>query len=405
MAGAPESRDKIERMFLQLHRQVSLLKQQLQKQEKKVQDLDTQISRIQLTRKLVKQAQDNQPKLDNEVVELERMLARVEALAATENSRNNSTPEVRAINQEIENVLDKVHRLERKVGQSKMDCGLLEHEIEIIKSEFDQTKRAASERLNQLYSKIKEIRQDISRTRKTKLEGFFESQDKLARAEIENQKLNTNAMLFKQLVESVKLELEYIGKPDGADVMEKERAKIEETIRQIPNHAEDRAKLSEERQRTESACQKLLLDVHGLEDEIRNSIEKMSKAENDQDELARQLQECNDANADLRSSLDMNEAILSDLEKTRDRLRMEETTDAAAEMRKLAEAKQKMQQRIDAAKKRLSDFKGDASNCPISMVDLVAKMDSETEKVTRKIRELENQNAALRDSGANWGAN
>ena len=126
MAGAPESRDKIERMFLQLHRQVSLLKQQLQKQEKKVQDLDTQISRIQLTRKLVKQAQDNQPKLDNEVVELERMLARVEALAATENSRNNSTPEVRAINQEIENVLDKVHRLERKVGQSKMDCGLLE---------------------------------------------------------------------------------------------------------------------------------------------------------------------------------------------------------------------------------------------------------------------------------------
>ena len=314
MAGAPESRDKIERMFLQLHRQVSLLKQQLQKQEKKVQDLDTQISRIQLTRKLVKQAQDNQPKLDSEVVELERMLARVEALAATENSRNNSTPEVRAINQEIENVLDKVHRLERKVGQSKMDCGLLEHEIEIIKSEFDQTKRAASERLNQLYSKIKEIRQDISRTRKTKLEGFFESQDKLARAEIENQKLNTNAMLFKQLVESVKLELEYIGKPDGADVMEKERAKIEETIRQIPNHAEDRAKLSEERQRTESACQKLLLDVHGLEDEIRNSIEKMSKAENDQDELARQLQECNDANADLRSSLDMNEAILSDLE-------------------------------------------------------------------------------------------
>lgn len=404
MAGT-DGREYLEKRFKEMHRQVYQLKGLVEANEQKVQKLDSQMALIAKTKDLAEAAEKQQPKLDKDVEELERILARLEALAANENSRNNATPEARAINQQIESVIQDVQRLERKLVQTRLDCNLLEHEIENTYSEFDAAKKDASTRLDAFYGQIKSLRKKISDTRKAKLERFLESQDKLARAEIENQELSTRAMLFKQLVASVELELSCLDKPDGADILERETAKIDAAIREIPVHREP---IAQDRQRAEEACRKLLIDVHGLEDEIQNSIEQMSQAENNQDEKARELQECNDENASLRTLLDTNEAILADLEKTRDRLKMEQTTDAADEIRKLVTAKEQMQKRIDEAKKRLEDFIGDANHCPNSMVRIVAKMQEETANVKRQIetlrREMDSQKAALRNSGINWSA-
>ena len=103
--------------------------------EKKQQDYEEMEKKKELAQQVIQRAEEEkkgQEKRDNQVRELEKLVLKAETLAARENSSQNSTPEAREINNEIEQEFDEVYKLEAKITQLKLDVTTFKQDIESI---------------------------------------------------------------------------------------------------------------------------------------------------------------------------------------------------------------------------------------------------------------------------------
>ena len=386
-----DGRAHLIRQFKQAQQQVARLREMVEAKEKKVQELEKKVSLVTETQELLAKARAEMPEIDRSVQALERTAAKIEALAAAENSRNNSTREVRVINQKIEKALDDVHRAERKASQCQMDCNAIEHDLEKWRSEFDDEKKTKARSLDGVNHEIQEIRQGISKARKANLDMLLEKQEKLANTEIENQNLTTHVLLYRQLVASIKAELEALKAEKGIDTLNSENTKVSLVLKDIPVHTENPGQNTAQ---ASEKCKKLRNDIHGMEDEIRNSIGEMSKAESDQDRYNHEIQEAEGKNADLRSALSSGEALKHELRRELDLLIKKEATNAQDEAKMLQRDINTFQDRIDKAKKKQADLTGDddvSAARPPMLEQIIDKIESEQREITRRIRELDDE--------------
>ncbi|OHT17225.1 hypothetical protein TRFO_12555 [Tritrichomonas foetus] len=257
-------------------------------------------------------AKMNQADLDKKVNELERLAAKCETLAARENSRQNSTPEVRIINQKIEFALEEVHKQEGHASQTAMDCSALEHEKEKLVQDFEEQNEASLKKLSIVYSNIRTFREDISQTRFKNLTTFLSKQDKFARAEIDLQRVQTLVMAYTQLCAGIQFEFTALPDPDnGAANLNAELEKLEKAIQSIPTH---QPISMEQQQSTKSQCDNQVNIIKELEQKIISSINEMSQAEDQQDGLTKQLHEEQTRNDELRTFLQQEEMLINESE-------------------------------------------------------------------------------------------
>lgn len=401
MQDGEAGRSHLIRQFTQVKAQVARLRANVEAKEKKVAELEGKLSLVEEVRRLCTEATAAMPELTKTVTALERKLAKVDALAASENSRNNSTPEVRAINQQIEKALEDVHKAERKASQSQMDCNALEHDIEEIRLEFEDGKAATSRGLEGINHAIQEIRKNISKARKANLDTLLEKQEKLANAEVENQMLVTQVMFYKQMIASVTAELEALKMEKGIDVINAEISKFNLAINDIPVHNEG---VGQDIATARDRCTNLRNEIYAIEDEISNSIEKMSKAESDQDQFSHDIQEAEGKSSELRSALSSAEALSQELQRELNNLKKKEATNAQDEERELQREISDFQARIDRAKKKQDDLNGDAGTTrPAAMEHILDQIENEQKEIVRRARELDNEITSLHEQNAMRG--
>jgi chromosome segregation ATPase len=266
------------------------------------------------TRQRSSEAQQNQEQLEEQIGELERLLAKVETLAASENSRQNSTPEVRKINQRIEEPLEEVQRVETKASALALDVSYLEHEIESTRTDFEERKNAASILLENRYKSIQEIRHELANARRTSLQTYLERHQKHAAQEIEFVRLQTNVLVYRQLLTSVQLEVNCLNSRDQSAVanLRRELEQVELAIKQIPIHdpLDTRDVTAVQR-----SCEDWLKEINATETELKEYIIKMSQAEGSQDKLAKEIQQAEDMNESLRVGLAAEDTQMGELER------------------------------------------------------------------------------------------
>ena len=398
MQDGEAGRSHLIRQFTQVKAQVARLRANVEAKQKKVAELGGKLSLAEEVRRLCTEATAAIPELTKTVTTLERTLAKVDALAATENSRNNSTPEVRAINQQIEKALEDVHKAERKASQYQMDCNALEHDIEEIRLEFEDGKAAKSRGLEDINHAIQEIRKNISKARKANLDTLLEKQEKLANAEVENQMLVTQVMFYKQMIASVTAELEALKMEKGIDVINAEISKFNLAINDIPVHNEG---VGQNIAQARDRCTNLRNEIYAIEDEISNSNEKMSKAESDQDQLSHDIQEAEGKGSELRSARSSAEALTQELERELRNIQKKEATNAQDEERELQREISDFQARIDRAKKKLDALNGDAGTTrPAAMEHILTQIENEQKEIVRRARELDDEITSLHEQNA-----
>ena len=96
-----DTKSSLIQAYYKAEKNVAALKTAIAQSEKEIKDISAKIKLADETKQLSDSAKENQAELEKKVDELERLAAKCETLAARENSRQNSTPEVRMINQKI----------------------------------------------------------------------------------------------------------------------------------------------------------------------------------------------------------------------------------------------------------------------------------------------------------------
>jgi hypothetical protein len=387
-----ESREALIRGYLAAERQVTRLKQLVQTNNQKLADVQKKMDMIMETRERATEAQQNQENLECQIGDLERLLAKVETLAASENSRHNSTPEVRKINQRIEEALEEVQRVEAKASALALDCSYLEHEIESTRTEFEERKNAATILLENRYKSIQDIRHELANARRTSLQTFLERQQKHAAQEIEFVRLQTNVLVYRQLLTSVQLEVNCLNSRDQSAIMNlrRELEQVELAIKQVPIHdpLDPKDVLALQR-----SCDDCLREINATETELKEYIIKMSQAEGSQDKLAKEIQQAEDMNESLRVGLAAEDTLTGELEREIEITKLKtasNTQDQIAELeRKIALEEMSMMQK----QKQLSDLRRADSDQSISpaMQSIVGRMQRERRRVEERIKELQHE--------------
>lgn len=400
-----DTKSSLIQAYYKAEKNVSALKTAIAQSEKEIKDISAKIKLADETKQLSDSAKENQAELEKKVDELERLAAKCETLAARENSRQNSTPEVRMINQKIEIALEEVHKQEGHASQAAMDCSALEHEKEKLEQEFQEQNEQSQKKLNLVYSRIQQYRQEISQHRFKNLTTFLSKQDKFTTAEIELQKLQTITMLYAQLNASIEAELTAL--PDGTEAgvaaLNSELEKVNTLAQSIPNHA----LITQEQQNTlKSQCDKQINDIKELEQRIISSIDEMSQAEGQQDSLTKQLHEEQTKNDELRTFLQSEDILINESE---DQIKTLQEQDAnkldlakleieklTEKTNKLRQTNQEKEQQIEKLREGNTTLTGDAKHLK-SLIDVLRnQIQNESKELSAEIDRLKQERDKLK---------
>lgn len=305
------SKQHLIKTYMEIERQTGALRRLVESNENEINSLKRKIEMAEETNRLATDAKNKQKELDEYNTKLERIAAKAENLAARENSRQNSTPEVRQINQDIETALDQVHKLERHASQLTMDASYTDHEIQTKMSDFQDFKESATKKLQVVYANIQQVRKDICQTRFENLNTYLQKQDRLTQAEIEYQKLSTTNALLKQFVAGTQAEVGRLQDPNGTQIIQAEFEKLGTVSASIAPHEQISP---DELQRAKQQCESKLMEIKAIEEKIMASINEMAQAEDQQDDLTRQLHEEQTKNDEYRTLLRQEEMMISEQE-------------------------------------------------------------------------------------------
>jgi chromosome segregation ATPase len=378
------------RAFQNAEREVSRSRQLVQTSRQKILDAEKKIDLINETKERAAAAKASMPELETRVGELDRLLAKVESLAASENSRQNATPEVRAKNREIEQALEQVQKDERTATQLLTDCSFLETEIESSRSEFEERKSAATIRLGTVYKNIQEIRHELANTRRERLSSYLERQQKHANVEIEFVKLTTHVLVYRSLTGSVQLELNALNSRDESALanLRREVEKVESMIRQIQPHTV----ISEaELRQIQVNCETYLKEITQTEALLKDNIIRMSQLENIQDELSKEIQKAEDMNEQLREAVQAAEGATPDLEQEVETSKTRAQTSAQAEIANLTQQVHSARADAEAAARRLEARKSELKDqrVPKETETMISRIQKERIRVEERTRQLQ----------------
>jgi chromosome segregation ATPase len=397
-----DSKETLIRNFLAAERNVSRIKELVKTARQKSGDIDKKITLINDTRSLAKEATEGMTELNKSLVTLERLLAKVETLAASENSRQNATPEVRAVNQKIEAALEQVQREEAHASQLKTDVSDAEREIESNKTEFEERKQAAQVRLENVYKNIFEMRQAITVTRRDNLNRFLEKQVKLADAEIEHVKIYTHVLTYRQLLSSVQLEIAGLNSRDPTALanINREVEKIDQMLASIPLHQGiTEAQVKDE----QAACEALSKEIQQLDAQLKDAIVKTSRSENELDKINREIQLALDLNEDLQIKLSSADAKGSELEQLLEDARVRAKTSTAVaidSLQKEIAVKEAELQKTQAQLKELRQTDTDTTSVPLAMQGIIQRMKKEFATLEHRKAVLEKEKLDLAAANA-----
>lgn len=401
-----DTKSSLIQAYYKAEKNVSALKTAIAQSEKEIREISAKIKLADETKQLSDSAKENQSDLEKKVDELERLAAKCETLAARENSRQNSTPEVRMVNQKIEIALEEVHKQEGHASQAQMDCSALEHEKEKLEQEFQEQNEQSQKKLSLVYSSIQQYRQEISQNRFKNLTAFLTKQDKFTSAEIELQKLQTMTMLYTQLNAGIEAELAALhdGSENGVNALNSELEKVEQLIQSIPNHT----LIKQEQQDTlKTQCDKQINDIKELEQRIISSIDEMSQAEGQQDSLTKQLHEEQTKNDELRTFLQSEEILINESEDQIKNLQEKDANKldlAKLEIEKLTEKTNKLrqtnqekEQQIEKLREGNTTISGDAKHLKSLLDVLRNQIQNESKEMSAEIDRLKQERDKLKN--------
>ena len=259
-----------------------------------------------------KKAEIESEQLQKDLRKMERLAAKMEYLASKENSRQNSTPEVREINQKIEEVLRESQRYEQRINSKKTEVATTKQEIDLCHKDQERMIKENSEKLSSMYGDIKNLRTQISDSRLDAISSYREKQDFSVSSEIEIQNLTTNILIYTQLINSLTTQLHAFSDPvQGPLSLQIELEKLSKAISEIPNHEP----ISQESiDSLKDECDNLEKKCHEKEGEINELIKQMEVAEKNDDELAKEVHEQQVLENKLSESLHEKEAEIADLD-------------------------------------------------------------------------------------------
>lgn len=401
-----DTKSSLIQAYYKAEKNVAALKAAITQSEKELREISAKIKLADETKLLSDRAKEKQPELEKKVDELERLAAKCETLAARENSRQNSTPEVRMVNQKIEIALEEVHKQEGHASQAQMDCSALEHEKEKLEQEFQEQNEQSQKKLSLVYSSIQQYRQEISQNRFKNLTAFLTKQDKFTSAEIELQKLQTMTMLYTQLNAGIEAELAALhdGSENGVNALNSELEKVEQLIQSIPNHT----LIKQEQQDTlKTQCDKQINDIKELEQRIISSIDEMSQAEGQQDSLTKQLHEEQTKNDELRTFLQSEEILINESEDQIKNLQEKDANKldlAKLEIEKLTEKTNKLrqtnqekEQQIEKLREGNTTISGDAKHLKSLLDVLRNQIQNESKEMSAEIDRLKQERDKLKN--------
>jgi len=390
-----DSKDSLVRAVSSQERQVIHVRGQVEANRKKVDELDGKLQMVADVVKLSEEAKANQPTLDRSVNELNRLLMRVEALAESENSRNSSNEQVRQINEEIGKAHEELTLVEQQLIQSEADCKAVESEIQSAQFEFDNRAGGAAIRLEQAYKTIQDTRQEIAAVRRQTLRTFLEREDKLAKTEIDNQRLTTSLLLYKQLVLSLQQELQVLNDDNKRELLQTEVTKFEQAIQAVPQRQPLPAEV---RQAEEQACSAILAEIEQATDEVKSTLSRMAAAEKMTDGLNADIRKAQDINDKLRRETAEADERIESLRREIENLQMQDASSAAREIDRLGGEIDGLVREEEAIRARITELRQSqnaAFQIPPNMLKLVERMRTDGQRVESRMQQLINERVEL----------
>ncbi|KAH0787523.1 hypothetical protein GPJ56_008517 [Histomonas meleagridis] len=400
---ADKTKEQLIQEYLQLEHEANELRTNIKCFAHDMEAINKKIKIANETVELANEAKNNQRKLEQEVAKLERVAAKCDTLAARESFAQNSTPEVRAIKQEIEEVYERVHKLERQVSQKTMDASYLERQIESFIQDSNEQREAAKKRLTVVYSNIQSARREITKTRYNNLSAYLTKQNQLVQAEIEFQNLALQSSLYTQLITSLNTEISSLSDDtNNESALANELSKISNVIDLIPTHEDVSL---DEQKRLETSCEIQTNEINDVEKRIMSSIDEMSQAEDQQDELAHKLHEEHTRNEELEMKLRQIDLTISNqkvqIKTMREQdankvdIAKEEINRLPGEISKLIEQNSETEIKIQKLKEGDTASTMNVIKSPFD--NLRMKIINETKEINEKIRELEAEEAKLKE--------
>jgi len=339
-------------------RQTERLKSMVKTKEDEYQKLVTKISTAGEVEELSIDAIRIIAEVELENNRLEKIATKAENLAARENSRQNSTPEAREVNQQIEIGFERLHKLDRTVTQLSMDIVYLQHEIEAIAQIQTEKKDASNTRLTALYANIQNLREEASKFRFSNLNSLLNKQYNLSLAEVEFHKNHTFYILYQQLLNSLNAEFNSSKDMKTASfILQGELDKLISAVNSIPNHSIiDNSVIGA----SSSECSALVSRIDELETKIMASIKVMAQAEDELDETQRLLRECIQKNDYLKRQLQEITEVVDEKKNTIQTLRDKDANkinDAIEEIDRLKTQISTLEQQNERRKKEISRLK------------------------------------------------
>lgn len=394
------SKEELIKECQELEHEAKELRMNIKCYDSDMRDINKKIALAKETSELAELAKSNQASLEQDVAELELVAAKCDTLAAHESSAMNSTPEVRAIKEEIEHAYERVQSLERQMSQKTMDASHLEHQIESFIQDSNEEREATKKRLSAVYSSIQNTRKEISQVRLSNLSVFLGMQDKLVQAEIEVQSVSLQINLYKQLISSLNTEISVLSNSDADDAaLSREATKFSSAIEKIPVHKEIS---KEELMKLKSACDAQFNEIHDYEKRLLLTITEMSQAEFQQDELAHSLHDEHMRNKELEEKLHQIDLTISTQKEQLKTMRLQDNSkidNAKEEIARLAEEIKTINERNTKIENDLQLIRNDPANSAIALKSpfesLRAKIINETNEIVKTIKELEETEKSL----------
>lgn len=388
------SKEQIIKEYQELEHEVKELRMNIKCFDSDMRDINKKIMLAKETSELAELAKSNQSSLEQEVTVLERVAAKCDTLAAHESSAQNSSPEVRAIKQEIEQAYERVQKLERQMSQKTMDASHLEHQIESFIQDSNEEREATKKRLSAVYSNIQNARKEITQTRLNNLSVFLAKQDKLVQAEIEVQTISLQINLYKQLISSLNLEISILSDTDPDEtLLSRELTKFSNTLKKIPKHKDISR---EEQQKLKAACDAQFNEINDYEKRIMVTIAEMSQAEDQQDELAHNLHDEHIRNKELEEKLHQIDLTISSQKALIKTMRLQDNNkieNAREEIAKLTDEIKTINEHNTKIENDLQLIRNDPANSAIALKSpfesLRTKILAETKEIVKTIKELE----------------
>lgn len=264
----------------QTEKQVQRVQGIIETKEEELRQIENKVKLGIDVQKLIKEAEEENKGFEDRLEQLNDVIPTIEARAADENSRQNSTPEVRAVNQQIEAISNIERAKDREVSQLQIDINYIKHEIDVMENEYQKAKEENAARLNLLNSTIQETRNEISQLRVDNLQKMLKEKYDHTIVHAELTRHNSLSMFYPQLQNGL---TELVGLiPDKTKLKKKADefiAQIETTLKSIPSFPPSNNEAIKKR------FDKGKSDIVAFENKIMSSIKEMTITEQAQDDI------------------------------------------------------------------------------------------------------------------------